>query len=70
MPAIELVSALPTFTSHEEHQKLVASTPESFKDIPPVLHHQEENVAVRFDPAVEQFSPEDLANGSLYVIER
>ncbi|KAI0774969.1 regulator of volume decrease after cellular swelling-domain-containing protein [Trametes elegans] len=54
--AITLIDTLPKFISTEEHRNLVASTPASFADIPPVLRHKEENVS-------------DSANGELYVIE-
>lgn len=69
-PAAVPVTALPTFVSPEEHRNLVASTPASFNDIPPVLRHKEENVSVTLDPPLPEFSAEDCANGTLYVIER
>lgn len=68
--AIVLIDALPKFISPEEHRNLVASTPASFSDIPPVLRHQEDNVSITLDPPVDAFSAADAANGSLYVIER
>ncbi|KAI0350060.1 hypothetical protein OH77DRAFT_1431449 [Trametes cingulata] len=67
--AITLIDALPKFISPEEHRNLVASTPASFADIPPVLRHKEDNVSVTLDPPLDAFSAEDAANGSLYVIE-
>ncbi|KAI0648863.1 regulator of volume decrease after cellular swelling-domain-containing protein [Trametes meyenii] len=67
--AITLIDTLPKFISPEEHRNLVASTPASFSDIPPVLRHKEDNVSVSVDPALDAFSAEDAANGSLYVIE-
>lgn len=70
MASITLVDALPKFVSPEEHKTLVASTPASFSDIPPVLRHKEENVSITLDPVLETFSAEDCANGTLYVIER
>lgn len=70
MPAATLISAVPTFVSPEEHSALVASTPVSFSDIPPVLRHKEDNVAVTFDPALPGFAPADGAQGTLYVVER
>ncbi|KAI0788060.1 regulator of volume decrease after cellular swelling-domain-containing protein [Fomes fomentarius] len=66
---ITLVSSLPKHISPEEHQKLVASTPASFADIPPVLRHRQDNVSATLDPPLDGFSTEDAANGSLYVIE-
>ncbi|KAH9902537.1 regulator of volume decrease after cellular swelling-domain-containing protein [Cubamyces lactineus] len=67
--AVVLIDALPKYISAEEHRNLVASTPASFSDIPPVLRHKEENVSVTLDPALDTFSAEDAANGTLYVIE-
>lgn len=66
----ELVNTIPKFNSPEEHRDLVATTPESFSDIPPVLRHKEENVSVVLDPTLDGFSPEDSAQGTLYVLER
>lgn len=70
MAPIQLVSALPKFVSPEEHTSLIASTPASFSDIPPVLRHQQANVSVTFDPPLDGLSQELLAKGTLYVIER
>ncbi|OJT09540.1 Methylosome subunit pICln [Trametes pubescens] len=67
--AIVLIDALPNFISPDEHRNLVASTPASFSDIPPVLRHKEDNVSITLDPPVDAFSAADAANGSLYVIE-
>ncbi|KAI9001522.1 regulator of volume decrease after cellular swelling-domain-containing protein [Trametes punicea] len=67
--AVVLIDTLPNFILPEEHKNLVASTPASFSDIPPVLRHKEDNVSVALDPPLESFSAEDAANGSLYVIE-
>ncbi|KAI0636173.1 regulator of volume decrease after cellular swelling-domain-containing protein [Trametes polyzona] len=67
--AIVLIDAFPKFISPEEHRTLVASTPASFADIPPVLRHKEENVSVTLDPPLDTFTAEDAANGALYVIE-
>ncbi|THH00094.1 hypothetical protein EW026_g2392 [Hermanssonia centrifuga] len=69
MGSIVLIDNLPKFISPDEHRVLVASTPASFSDIPPVLRHKEEDVSVTFDPAVEGFATEDGASGTLYVIE-
>jgi len=55
--------------SPEEHRIIVASTPSSFSDIRPVLHHKQDNVAVTLDPPLQAFTPEDGANGVLYIIE-
>ncbi|KAF7297148.1 hypothetical protein MIND_00947800 [Mycena indigotica] len=69
MPSCTLISAVPSFISREEHTAIVAQTPASFNDIPPVLCHQEENVRVTLDPPLEGFSTEDASHGTLYVIE-
>ena len=69
-PAVVAITAIPAFVSPEEHKNIVASTPVSFSDIPPVLRHKEENVTVTLEPALEEFSTEDYANGTLYVLER
>jgi chloride channel, nucleotide-sensitive, 1A len=69
-PVILRIDTLPTFTSPDEHKNLVASTPASFSDIPPVLRYKEENVAVSLEPPLAEFSAEDCAKGTLYVIER
>ncbi|KAF8072175.1 regulator of volume decrease after cellular swelling-domain-containing protein [Lyophyllum atratum] len=68
MPAVTLITTLPTFASPEEHRAFVGSTPASFADIPPVLKHKEDNVAVKLDPPVPGFTDEDAAHGTLYVI--
>lgn len=70
MPAASLIVSLPTFVSPEEHKALVGSTPASFNDIPPKLCHKEENVSVTLDPPLDDFSVEEAAQGTLYVIER
>ena len=67
---ISLATSLPVHISPEEHKAAIQSTPASFSDIPPVLYHTEENVAVTLDPPLDGFSKEDGANGTLYVIER
>ncbi|KAI0663693.1 regulator of volume decrease after cellular swelling-domain-containing protein [Cubamyces menziesii] len=67
--AVVLIDALPKYISAEEHRNLIASTPASFSDIPPVLRHKEDNVSIALDPPLDTFSAEDAANGSLYVIE-
>ncbi|EDR08499.1 uncharacterized protein LACBIDRAFT_297232 [Laccaria bicolor S238N-H82] len=65
MPSVNLVNAVPTFVSLEEHKTLVASTPASFNDIPPVLRHKEDNVVVTLNPPLDAF---DGATGTLYVL--
>jgi len=65
MPAVNLISTLPNFTSQDEHTTIVGSTPNSFTDIPPVLRHKEENVSVVLEPELEGFSNTD---GTLYVL--
>lgn len=70
MPAVNLISILPSFTSLEEHKNLLASTPNSFQDIPPVLRHREDHASIALDPALEGFSVEEAAQGTLYVLTR
>jgi nucleotide-sensitive chloride channel 1A len=70
MPAPTLIISLPTFVSAEEHKSLVGSTPASFNDIPPKLCHEEDHVSVTLDPPLDNFTTEDAAQGTLYVIER
>lgn len=70
MAPIVVIDALPKFTTPEEHRSLVASTPASFSDIPPVLRHKEDNVSITLDPTLDSFSTEDCASGTLYVLER
>lgn len=70
MPAVNQIAALPTFVSQEEHKNLVASTPTSFTDIPPVLRYKEDDVSISLDPALEEFSEQDLMHGTLYVLTR
>lgn len=67
MPAVNLISTLPTFTSQDEHTTLVGSTPNSFTDIPPVIRHKEEDVSVVLEPELEGLSN---AQGTLYVLTR
>ncbi|KZP27421.1 hypothetical protein FIBSPDRAFT_730844 [Athelia psychrophila] len=69
MPAATFITSLPRHAEAEEHRILVGSTPASFNDIPPKLCHKEENVSVTLDPPLKEFSSEDGANGTLYVIE-
>lgn len=69
MAPVVVVDALPAYVSPDVHKEMVASTPASFSDIPPVLRHKEDNVSVKLDPALPEFTAEDCANGSLYVIE-
>lgn len=70
MNTITIVESLPKFVTPDEHKILIASTPASFSDIPPVLRHKEDNVSITLDPAFEGFSVDNCANGTLYVIER
>ena len=67
MPAVNLISTLPNFTSQDEHTTIVGSTPSSFTDIPPVIRHKEENVSVVLEPELEGFSNNQ---GTLYVLTR
>lgn len=70
MAPIVFISSPPRSISPAEHRQLVTSTPSSFNDIPPILHHKEDSVAVSLDPPLEGFSTEDGARGILYVTER
>lgn len=70
MAPFTIVTALPTYISLEQHKELVASTPASFSDIPPVLRYTEQNVSITLDPPSDEFPEVDCANGTLYVIER
>jgi len=65
MPAVNLISTLPNFTSQDEHTTLVGSTPNSFTDIPPVIRHKEEGVSVVLEPELEGFSN---GQGTLYIL--
>ncbi|KAH9836738.1 regulator of volume decrease after cellular swelling-domain-containing protein [Rhodofomes roseus] len=69
MAPFTLIAELPAHISPEEHRNIVASTPASFASIPPVLRHKEENVSVTIDPPLEGFPAQDLAHGTLYIIE-
>jgi len=70
MPAVNLISTVPVFVSPEEHVTAVASTPNSFSDIQPVIRHKEENVSVTLDPPLEGFSDGTAVQGTLYVLTR
>jgi hypothetical protein len=70
MPAISFIDAVPNHISVEEHRSLTGVTPSSFSDIPPVLQQKVDNVRVAFDPPLDDFSPDDAALGTLYIIER
>ncbi|KAF8896517.1 regulator of volume decrease after cellular swelling-domain-containing protein [Infundibulicybe gibba] len=50
MPAVTLITAVPTHVSTEEHRLIVAQTPASFGDIPPILRHKQSAVRVELDP--------------------
>lgn len=67
---IILISAPPTTVTLEEHQQLVQSTPASFSEIPPVLRLRQDDVAIEFEPAVEDITAEELSKGTLYITER
>ncbi|KAF4613912.1 hypothetical protein D9613_007854 [Agrocybe pediades] len=66
MPSVTLINALPKFVTPEEHATLVASTPESFKDIPPVVRHVEEDVTITLDPPLENNT--GPIHGTLYIL--
>ena len=70
MPVVKLITTVPLSVSPEEHRNLVASTPNSFQDIPPILRHREDNVSIILDPPLEGFSTEDAVQGTLYVLTR
>lgn len=70
MSPIAIVDTLPRYISPDEHKTMIASTPASFSDIPPVLRHQEDNVSITLEPPVEGFTTEECAKGTLYIIER
>ncbi|KAJ7091952.1 regulator of volume decrease after cellular swelling-domain-containing protein [Mycena belliarum] len=69
MPAITLIDCVPPFVSREKHAEIVAQTPSSFADIPPVLQLKDDDVSVIFDPPFDGFSTEDGALGTLFVVE-
>ncbi|KAH9974838.1 regulator of volume decrease after cellular swelling-domain-containing protein [Russula compacta] len=69
MPAISFIDTIPNHISEEEHRSLTGATPTSFSDIPPVLRQKVDSVRVVFDPPLDDFSLEDGAQGTLYIIE-
>lgn len=69
MPAIQPVTAVPVFVAQDEYASIVASTPNSFSDIPAVIKHKEENVTVAVDPSLPGLLDDDL-KGTLYVLTR
>ncbi|KAL4259323.1 pICln family protein [Pleurotus pulmonarius] len=69
MPALTPISSLPKSVSLEEHKILVSSTPASFSDIPPILRHKQEHVALALHPPLDAFPPSECTDGTLYVIE-
>ena len=74
MPSIKQLTSLPKFTSKEEHAQIVASTPASFADIPPVLQYKEDNVRVVVEPRSRlPWATSDEGegeSGSLYILTR
>ena len=70
MPAVTFIDAVPKHISAEEHRLLTGVTPASFADIPPILRHKVQDVSAAFDPPLDDFSQEDSARGTLYIIER
>jgi len=66
---ITLISTPPSSVSPEEHRQIVLSTPSSFSDIPPVLRHKQDDVSIELDPPIDGLSLEELAKGTLYVVE-
>lgn len=69
MPAIQSITNIPSHVVQEEHASIVASTPLSFNDIPPVIKHKEDNVTVAVDPPLQGFSDDEL-KGTLYILTR
>jgi len=69
MSPVVLITEPPRSVSPAEHRQLIASTPASFSDIPPVLRHKEEGLSVVLDPPLEGFSADDALKGTLYIIE-
>ena len=70
MPAVSFIDAIPNHVSLEEHRTLTGATPTSFSHIPPILRQKVDNVRIAFDPPLDNFSPDDGALGTLYIIER
>jgi len=68
MSVATFITSLPIFVDADEHKNIVGSTPASFNDIPPKLYHKEDNVSVTFNPPLQNFTTEDGARGTLYVI--
>ncbi|KAG9315135.1 regulator of volume decrease after cellular swelling-domain-containing protein [Chiua virens] len=69
MSTVIVITTVPVFVSPDEHRAIVASTPSSFSDIPPVLRHKEVDVSATLDPPLDGFAPEDGASGTLYIVE-
>ncbi|KIY70663.1 hypothetical protein CYLTODRAFT_419618 [Cylindrobasidium torrendii FP15055 ss-10] len=65
--AVVLTSTIPKFNTLEEHKAFVATTPENFDTIPPVLRWKQTNVRVAFDPAIDAHPA--WTSGTLYVID-
>jgi nucleotide-sensitive chloride channel 1A len=64
MPGVALISSLPAFY----FQDAVDSTPKSFSDMPVVLKHQENNVRITLEPALEGY--QSAVQGTLYILTR
>jgi len=69
MRAIQPITSVPSYAVQEEHTSIVASTPLSFNQIPPVIKHKEDNVTVAVDPPIQGFSDPEL-KGTLYILTR
>ncbi|KAH7884573.1 regulator of volume decrease after cellular swelling-domain-containing protein [Phlebopus sp. FC_14] len=69
MVSTTIITAVPASVTPEEHRNIIASTPSSFNDIPPVLRNKQEHVSVSLDPPLDEFTVEDSSDGVLYVIE-
>lgn len=70
MAPITFISDPPRCITIHEHGQLVTSTPESFNDIPPIIHYKEERLSITLDPPLQGFTEEDCASGTLFVVER
>ena len=69
MRAIQPITSVPSYVLQEEHASIVASTPPSFNQIPPVVKHKEDNVTITVDPPIQGFSDPEL-KGTLYILTR
>lgn len=66
--ALVVITSVPNHVSEDQHRELISSTPPSFSEISPVLCYREENISVALDPPLQDFSEEDGATGTLYLL--